>query len=590
MKNEKDFFDNTAVPEIVSRKCNEAYEIIYRECEQKNRNRIEVSSYTAVSENNKPEEVVFENCEQDNKGKKRIAFKRFGAIAACAAVLAGVTVPAVWEYAPSIKSAFGMAEVETDSIVPTEEGIAKENILALEDKRWEDSQCADIEIQNVYCDESQLAVYLALTPKDEQLKNLTGVQAKCTVKIDGKDVVEETEELYIGFTADVDGNYYTRLYYSFLDIREDSELQIHIYDIQGVNGLVQNWVPNDDMSGTYVPETTEVLSGDYKFERKLTPDPGNNRTYEVNETQNGITLESVVVTPFDTTVHISGFDYSVQSIQDYVVKDQEGNVLDCYGLLSDDDGETFNGAVYNTPLKTATALYVEVFGTDQYDLPVGCEFKVPIEKGFDEKYIVEPDFGEPTLNPPLEEIESEYEIVLQEQYDEAMEKAVHEPVGTTIPLLNDNFLMNVKITGSEVGEISDYEVDPEKLQWYEEKCGTTDDAKMLLVTYEVENTVNVEKDAYFCGFEMVSKNLRAGSEWTVIPSDPEYISYTENGGKSLYKYTFAPYETKTITYGYIVPESEVETGYCAFAVENEIGSGFMPEKLIDGRAKLYEIE
>lgn len=587
MKNEKDFFDNTAVPEIVSRKCNEAYEIIYKECEQKNKNRIEVSRYTAVSEKNKPEEVVFENCEQDNKGKKRIAIKRFGAIAACVAVLAGITIPAVSEYAPSIKSAFGIASEETDSIAPTEESIAKENILSLEDKRWEDSQCADIEIQNVCCDESRLAVYLALTPKDEQLKNLTGVQTKCTVKIDGKDVVEETEELYTGFTADVDGNYYTRLYYSYLDIREDSELQIHIYDIQGVNGLVQNWVDNDEISGAYMPETTEVLSGDFVFERKLTPDPGNNITYEVNETQNGITLESVVVTPFDTTVYISGLDYS---IYDFTVKDQDGNELECYGALSDDYGEQFIGSVYNTPLKTATALYVEVFRLDQDDFPVDYVFEVPIEKGFDEKYIVEPDFGEPTLNPPLEEIESEYEIVLQEQYDEAMEKAVYEPVGTTIPLLYDNYLLNVRITGSEVGEISDYDIDSEYIQRYEDLCGGIDDAKLLLVTYEVENTINVEKDMYFCGFEMVSKNLRADSDWTVIPSDPEYISYTENGGKSLYKYTFAPYETKTIIYGYIVPESEIETGYCAFAVENEIGSGFMPEKLIDGTAKLYEIE
>lgn len=586
MKNEKDFFDNTAVPEIVSRKCNEAYEIIYKECEQKNKNRIEVSRYTAVSEKNKPEEVVFENCEQDNKGKKRIAFKRFGAIAACVAVLAGITIPAVWEYAPSIKSAFGTVSEETDSIVPTEESIAKENILSLEDKRWEDSQCADIEIQNVYCDESHLAVYLALTPKSEQLKNLTGVQAKCTVKIDGKDVVEETEELYIGFTADVDGNYYTRLYYTNLYIREDSELQIHIYDIQGVNGLVQNWVPNDDMSGTYVPETTEVLKGDFVFERKLTPDASNNRTYEVNETQNGITLEKVVVTPFDTTVYISGLDYS---IYDFGVKDQDGNELECYGALSDDYGEQFIGSVYNTPLKTATALYVEVFRLDQDDFPVDYVFEVPIEKGFDEKN-VEPDFGEVTLNPPMEEVEADYESVLQEQYDKAMEKAVYEPVGATIPLLYDNYLLNVRITGSEVGEISDYDIDSEYIQRYEDLCGGIDDAKLLLVTYELENTINLERDICFCGFEMVSKDLRAGSDWTALPSDPEYISYTENGGKSLYKYTFAPYETKTITYGYIVPEREIETGYCAFAVEKQAGAGFMPEKLIDGTAKLYEIE
>lgn len=586
MKNEKDFFDNTAVPEIVSRKCNEAYEIIYKECEQKNKNRAEISSYTAVSEKNKPEEVVFENCEQDNKGKKRIAFRRFGAIAACVAVLAGITIPAVWEYTPSIKSSFGVVSEETDSIVPTEES-TKENILALEDKRYEDSQCADIEIQNVYCDESHLAVYFAFTPKDEQLKNLTGVQAKCTVKIDGKDVVEETEELYIGFDADVDGNYYTRLYYSYLDIREDSELQIHIYDIEGVNGLVQNWVPNDDMSGTYVPETTGVLTGDFAFERKLTPDTSNNRTYEVNETQNGITLESVVVTPFDTTVYISGLDYSTH---DFTVKDQDGNELECYGALSDDYGEQIIGSLYRTPLKTATALYVEVFRLDQDGFPVDYVFEVPIEKGFDEKYIVEPDFGEPTLNPPMEEVEADYESVLQEQYDEAMEKAVYEPVGTTIPLLYDNYLLNVRITGSEVGEISDYDIDSEYIQRYEDLCGGIDDAKLLLVTYEVENTINVEKDMYFCGFEMVSKKLRADSDWTLLPSDPDYISYTENGGKSLYKYTFAPYETKTITYGYIVPEREIETGYCAYAVENEIGSGFMPEKLIDGTGKLYEIE
>lgn len=587
MKNEKDFFDNTAVPEIVSRKCNEAYEIIYKECEQKNKNRAEISGYTAVSEKNKPEEVVFENCEQDNKGKKRIVFKRFGAIAACAAVLAGITIPAVSEYAPSIKSAFGMTEVEVDSIVPTEESTAKENILSLEEERHNDSQCADIEIQNVYCDESNLAVYLALTPKDEQLKNLTGVQTKCTVKIDGKDVVEKAGEQYIGFSADVDGNYYARLYYSYPDIKKDSELQIHIYDIEGVNGLIQNWVPNDDMSGTYVPETTGVLSGDFVFERKLIPDTSNNRTYEVNETQNDITLESVVVTPFDTSVYISGVDYS---IYDFRVKDQDGNELDCYGALGDDNGEQFIGSVYNTPLKTATALYIEVFRIDQDDLPIDYVFEVPIEKGFYEKYIVEPDFGEVTLNPPMEEVEADYEGVLQQQYDEAMKTAVYEPVGTTIPLLYDNFIMNVRIKGSVVGEISDYDIDSEDIQFYEDLYGGIDDAKLLLVTYELENTINVERDICFCGFEMVSRELRADSDWTVLPSDPQYISYTENGGKSLYKYTFAPCETKIITYGYIVPESKIEKGYCAFAIEKQTEAGFMPEKIIDGTAKFYEIE
>lgn len=587
MKNEKDFFNDTAVPEIVSRKCNEAYEMIYKECEQKDKNRIEFSSYAETSDENKPEEMVFENCEHD-KGNKRIAFKRFGAIAACVAVLAGITIPAVSEYAPSMKSAFGNVS-EEESVVPTEESIdtAKENILYVEDMRYEDNQSADIEIQNVYCDESHLAVYLSLTPKSEELKNLTGVEAMCTIKIDGKDVVEETEELYIGFDADVDGNYYTRLYYTNLDIKEDSELQIHIYDLEGMNGRVQNWVDNDEVSGAYMPEITVVLDENYTFEMKITPDTSNNRTYEVNETQGVITLEKVTVTPFDTFVYIGGLDYN---IRDFRVKDQDGNELECYGALSDDGGETLIGSIYRTPLKTATALYVEVFRIDQDDFYVEYVFEVPIERGFDEKHIVEPDFGEITYNPPLEEVESKHEIVLQEQYDEAMEKAVYEPVGTTIPLLYDNYLLNVRITGSEVGEISDYDIDSEDIQRYEDLRGSIDDAKLLLVTYELENTINVEREMHFCGFEMVSKDLRAGSDWTVLPSDPQYISYTENTGKSLYKYTFAPYETKTITYGYIVPENEIETGYCAYAVENEIGSGFMPEKIIDGTAKLYEIE
>lgn len=574
MKNLLGFTDNTEIPEIVSKKCSEAYEIIYKECEQKNK--IEISSYTAASDKNNPEEVVFENCEQDNKGKKRITLRRFAAIAACAAVFAGITIPTVAEYAPSIKSAFGFISEETDSIVPTEESsdIAKQNIYSIEDSRWEENEYADIEIQNVYCDESQLAVYLALTPKSEELKNLTGVQAMCTVKIDGEDVVEETEELYIGFDADVDGNYYTDLYYSNLNIREDSKLQIHIYDIEGINGLVQNWVENENM---YMPETTGVLKGDFEIERRISPDASKNITYEVNETRGNITLQKITITPFDTSVYISGIDYS---IRDFRVKDQDGNELECYGGLSDDYGDQLIGSLYCTPLKTATSLYVEVFRLDQDDFPVEYVFEAPIKEGFAEKYIVEPDFGDITYIPPLDEIEAENDIITQEKYDEIMATAVPETLGATIPLKYYNGI-NVRITGSGVGEISDYDIDADRMQWYEEVYGSIDDAKLLLVDYEIENTNDTETFLNFCGLLTVSKDLRA-DELMSMHSEPDYISYRENYGKDSYNYTFGPYETKIITYGYIVPASEIETGY--YICDGDI------EEVLDGNSRLYEIE
>ena len=92
MKEERDFMitDSRSIPEIVNKKCSEAYSMIYNECEQK------------------------------SKGRKRISFKRCMAVAACAVVAAAIAVPVMADNIPAFQNAFSFISGKTYTKDPVE--------------------------------------------------------------------------------------------------------------------------------------------------------------------------------------------------------------------------------------------------------------------------------------------------------------------------------------------------------------------------------------------------------------------------------------------------------------------------------------
>lgn len=535
-------FKNEEVPEIVNKKCNEAYEMIYKEFEQR-------------------------------KKRKNISFKKGMAIAACAAVISVAAVPVAATYIPSIRNAFEYISHETYTKNPAEKNDLTKYATPVNESKSDNM--ADMTLQSVYCDGTNLAVSLALTPKNEKLQNTTAINGKLNITLDGKELIEEPEHRILGFVLANDGNYYCVLNFQNLNVTAESELKINVYELEGVNGYVRNWVENEDgASGTYVPQSTGAIDGKYDFEYIVTPDTSNNKTYMVNETQGGITLESVTITPFMTSLSINGLDEHNLSHHNLSLRivDQDGNELEFLGNGNWD---------CVSPLKTAKKLYVEIFRLDKDNFPTEYSFEVEIEKGFADKYTVEYEIDQSkiTYNPPYEELEAEYMNLQQNKFNEVKETVVANPVGTPIEIRNETYSMNMTVTGSEIAEISDYDI-------YEMDFGSTDDTKLLLITYEVENPENIAKDEYFQGFEVMTRDLDIYDSL----GEPDYCSYRENGGKAANKYHFEPNETKTITHGYIVSEEQIENGFYVIASEIGYGMGVSPEKILSGDFELYEIE
>lgn len=535
------------IPEVVNKKCCEAYEMIYKDCEQKSKN------------------------------KKRISFKKGMALAACVAVVSVgvVTLPVMAEYIPGLQSAYEFFNKKVYSKDPADKNDLTKYAAPVNVSKSD--KFADIVMQSTYCDGKNLSLSFVLTPKSDALKNMTAINSKISVNIDGEDIIDEYELDKMFFTASDDGNFYAIMHFDNLNITEDSELKVDISSLCGVNALVMNYVANDEESGMYLPETTEILYGEnYEFDVVVKPDTSNNKTYEVNETQGNVTLESITVTPFMAGLSISGLEEK-QSMR---VFDQDRNELEFLA----------NGLSFASPLTTARTLTVEIFRLDEDDFPTEYSFDVDIEKGFSEEYNVEFQYDDSkvTYNPPMEEIDKIHYEKLQKEYDKVLEEVEPLPVGTKI---KGSPLINITVTGSEIGELSDYgiELDNERLDWYESVGIDIEKSKLLLIDYEVENTQDTEISESFSGLTGISKDFSTENSF-YIDVDPNYVSNKDNGGKSSYLYDFEANETKYITLGYIIPDNVIEKGIYLWAVDNEVNRTVTPEMLLSGKASLYEIK
>ena len=199
--------------------------------------------------------------------------------------------------------------------------------------------------------------------------------------------------------------FYGVVNYNDVIIEDTSTLEITVENIKAFNGKLWTWTPFDPNDyygeGEYMAEEIGPFDDVYEFSTTVTPNTDNNTLYEVNATHGEITLESVLVTPFQTKISISGINETISGLKPYKwvkVFDNEGNELELMGDIENNSVWTFA-----TPLKTANQLKISVYPS--YDTPEPeCTFTVDIEKGFADVYTVEFEESEIVYVPPFEEI------------------------------------------------------------------------------------------------------------------------------------------------------------------------------------------
>ncbi len=550
------FDEHIDVPDIVNEKCSEAYGIIRADAPL-------VKKYT----------------------HKKIFV--IGTVAAATLVFSATATAAYF------RSAFDVSHKEVYTKDPEKKMDLSAFAKPVNDE--EKQMSANITMQSVYCDGQNLAIALALTPNDEDLKRMTTVSAHISAKLNGKSIdrVYDYENLdypELGFVKSDDGVFYETMYYTNLDVKEESELEISIYGLQGINGklMTYNYAAN-----VYEPEKTSISAyADDKFEFKanVTPDTSNNRIYEINETKDGITLESVDITPFKTTVSIEGLAKR-QSIR---IFDQNGEELE---IIHNDSYENWEWK-FVPPLKTAKRLSVQVYDIDTDDFPTLYEFAFDIEKGFADKYDVKFDNSDVVYVPPYDELNDDEEDI--KKYNANMAKAAQKaeriPVNTPVECTDyideafergevEPITMEWKITGSRVGDVTG-NVSEAHWEFLNDADGVTpDNAKMLFVTYEITNKTDLTGSIYTNGGLIIYSK-----DFEVLLTEPDYASNKDYGGRSSWKYTFEPSQTKTITYGYIIPEDYADEDFYAVAPDNLFNTDPTPGNIANGVVKLMEIK
>lgn len=538
--------EETSVPDIVNEKCNLIYEKIRGEAAQSPRKKIRRSNRLTV----------------------------ICIAAAAAAIISSVPVTAYF-----VRNGFNFISHEVYTKLPEEQNDLTPYAASVDNRQQEKS--ADITMQSVYCDGEALALSFMLEPKSQELvtDKCTAISAEIYIKLNGRsiEVGEEGVIRNLNFVRGDDGNFYGVYSNRSLSVKPDTQLDVKLATLKGINGKYRVWEPDDPSdyyaSGTYVPQQTGFFRDIFEFSEKISPDTSNNRLYEINETQGNVTLESVLVTPFKTVVNISGLS-SKQSLR---VLDQDGCRLD----FIDWERE----CQLASPYKTTKQLTVEVFRTDEDDPPAQYSFTFDIEKGFTDKFDVEYDDSDIVYEPPMEVLDAHWEEQ-QNKYTakllEAVSKAEKLPLGTAFEKnMTDYGFESIKtsqsITGSRLVSSADYadKLDPD--------LNTEDFPGLLLIDYEITNLENTPESIFFCGFDIFSRDM---SE--IIGTEPTYMPDKDHGGHDGYLYDFKAGETRKITMGYLVGE-EYDSFY-ALEYNKSHASDYLPTAIEKGDCVVMEIE
>lgn len=410
-----------------------------------------------------------------------------------------------------------------------------------------------LEVQSVYCDSQYISFTYTFVPETNDFGSSTQIHAKQSVKFNGTELCDheeaifyKNEDVYMGmFSADIS---------SYVNLDESNCLEINLSDFYGEDQFTYIYNKERDY---YEPKKTDVFDLGYSVSCDVKAVKNLVQTYNVNETQSNVTLNTLYVSPFNTKLDITGLTEK-QVVVVYDNNDKRYNRMESDGTKS----------VFEAPLENATSIKVQVLKTDKDDFPVECEFVIPIEKGYRKEYdnnnslTWEERKAKTTYLPDPDS--EEMQKIRQEMYDEMLSKASYFPVNTKIDMDKNIYGgYTLKIIGSQVYTKNYKDMLNEQgikaLEKHKDWLG--DNPALVIVDYEI--TSNYDGIICFTGLPLYSKDM----EFYSI-GGPYYMSEKDHEGKDTYKYDFKAGETRTLSFGVLVSKEMLDRGLYAYSCGN----------------------
>lgn len=418
-----------------------------------------------------------------------------------------------------------------------------------------------LELQSIYFDGTDLSMTILLTDVPEEYEAYTELVADVSLEIGNETggdstfttVLYHTDFGFCGIvTAEYDGATAETLPLKFT---------MHSYD--ALNDYIM--IQGDD--GSYVPQYANHIPMDVTLETKITASSNYSQTYNIGETKNGYTLESVTVSPFSTVIQL---DNALDETQCLRVTDQTGTELE----------EIQRNKKFEAALTTTTQLHISIIQEDIDGLPAISEFIVPIDTGYRTQATEKPTFDPEKITyiPPREESsDTEYNFASAKHIHAAQEDTPVESLECSAsPKKGDSFVkVSVTATKSYLANRSEVASMAETFdsgknyalakEFFQIQDSSTNELDLLLVDYTITNTQDAECHFYMSSIGIISKDMM----YPVTTSEQTYCSCQEHGGSWSDVCELKPYETKTITIGYLVTAETAQNGF--YCIDNSTG-------------------
>lgn len=381
---------------------------------------------------------------QEKNGVKSHRGRKVAIFSACLVAVMGITMsmPVMADNTSLLENLVAKIQ-QNDETNPTKDyavKVAESTTLTEDTQTYE--HCITPYIDSYYCDGQTLYITYGIKANAEDLAQCNYMSGDMDIKINGQSLSNGEKSTQI-FTANSDtlGLFIGKINVDVSNVENLDGAKVDIdfnvntaYD--GINYEFNyeylRYEEKTRVEDKYLDDTVS-----FSFNISLT-DPQID-TYEVNQTQEDITLNSVTISPTSTTI-----DANVQGEYFILVHDNNGNEL------SYKDGEDMSNIRFETPLVNTTYITVEYYQLEEKNKTVktpSATFEVPIERGFgldmdDDGCYINIDV-EPVLNPPIEDVIPLYKDAALEYMQDAVS------IGTDSShtfIFNDEYNQDFKLT------------------------------------------------------------------------------------------------------------------------------------------------
>lgn len=400
--------------------------------------------------------------------------------------------------------------------------------------------CITPYVDSYYCDGQNLYITYGIKANAEDLAKCNCICGGMDIKINGQSLKSSGKSTE-SFTASSDelGLFIGRINVDISDIENIEGSRVDIdFNVDTAFDSINydfNYDTLEYVNRTRVEE--KYLKDVVSFGFDVTELNPQIDVYEVNQTKDGNTLNSITVSPAGTKVDLDCQDGFAIRLFDSTGKELVWN--------SDIDGTT-----YSTPMINATSVTVGLYNDTQNE-PV-YSFEVPIKRGFNTGLDVADDQCyvevEPVYNPPMEEVAS-----LIDESRQSESSGIAKVGENSFECSNDDNRFKLTIDDFTIadnfdGMQFDNVMSPE---YVDENGNLKDGYKALIVDATITSTMSAPQE--FCRYFDLDSGI-----FTVY-NEPIAFDTLENYNNSVYYITIQPNETKHMKIGFVISEEATQS-------------------------------